>query len=435
MLARDDIQARRAWYILAVLIVTTFAASINRQILFLIVEPLKLEMSLSDADIGILTGLAPGILAGSGALLLGWLTDRMPRHLLLAACIVVWSVATAGLGLAYTFAGFLVGVLALALGETALTPVANSLIPDVFAGRRRVLANLVYFGAGGIAVGMGTAFSGLLLRWVQENVISLPVLLQPLTYWRSAFLLVALAGIPVALLVLGIGHIRRRVASEAPEKAITSLGQYARAHGIAATGLYAAIAFTSFGGLAVMAWTPSYIIRLYGVSPAEVGFALGISSTLGGLLGAGLAALVITRLITRYGVLAPRHLYKYAMLLTIVPALLQLYATSVTQAYLLVAIQILLVNLGMALSSTMIQDISPSTYRGRLFGISVLIVTLVSSVAPFIVGLISDQFGAEPRGLLWAILLVVVPALALSALSIALTNRHYQITAANLAIN
>jgi MFS family permease len=92
-------------------------------------------------------------------------------------------------------------------------------------------------------------------------------------------------------------------------------------------------------------------------------------------------------------------------------------------------------NLGTALSSTMIQDISPAKYRGRLFGISVLLITVVSSVAPFVVGLISDQFGAEPRGLLWAMLLVVVPALILSALSISFTNKQYKITAANLAIN
>ena len=430
-----DISSRRAWYILVVIIIATFAASINRQILFLIVEPLKQEMSLSDADIGILTGLAPGILAGTGALLLGWLTDRTPRHLLLCICILIWSAATAALGVAYTFAGFLVGVLALALGETAMTPVANSLMPDIFAGRRRVIANLIFFAAGGIAVGMGAAASGALLEWVQNNEMALPSALQNLTYWRSTFIIVAVAGIPVALLVFTIGHIRRRSAGDTNFNDYESLKHYARDHGVAAFGLYSAIALTSFGGLAVMAWTPTYIIRLYGVTPAEVGFALGISATIGGMLGAAVAALLINKLFSRYGSLAPRHLYQYAMLLTIVPALLQLFATTVTQAYILYAAQLMLANLGIALSSTMIQDISPAKYRGRLFGISVLLITVVSSIAPFVVGLISDGFGDEPRGLLWAILLVAVPALVFSALSIGLTNKQYKVTAANLAIN
>lgn len=429
------ITPRRAWYVLGVLIVTTFAASINRQILFLVVEPLKAEMQLSDADIGILTGLAPGILAGGGALLLGWLTDRTARHLLLGVCILLWSVATAGLGLAYTFAGFLVGVLALALGETALTPVANSLMPDLFAGARRVHANLLFFAAGGISVGMGAAASGLLLQAVDTHAAALPVALQGLTYWRSAFVLVALAGLPVAVLVFSIGHVRRRSAGQDEEQACTSLRHYARDHGVAATGLYAAMACTSFAGLAVMSWTPSYIVRLYGISPADAGFALGLSATAGGVLGAALAALLIGRLLPRYGTLAPRHLYKYAMLLTCVPALLQLGATSVNQAYALYAAQILLANLGMALSSTMVQDISPAHYRGRLFGMSVLLVTLVSALAPFVVGVLSDQFPGRPEGLLWAILLVAIPALLLAALAIGLTNRHYQSTAATLAIN
>ncbi len=430
-----DISNRRAWYILGVVVIATFAASINRQILFLIVEPLKHEMSLSDADIGILTGLAPGILAGTGALLLGWLTDRTPRHLLLGICILIWSAATAALGVAYTFTGFLVGVLALALGETAMTPVANSLMPDIFAGRKRIIANLIFFAAGGIAVGMGAAASGALLSWVQSNEMLLPSMLQSLTYWRSTFIIVAVAGIPVALLVFTIGHIRRRSAGDKNFDDYTSLQHYAREHGVAATGLYTAIAFTSFAGLAVMSWTPTYVIRLYGVTPAEAGLALGISATIGGMLGVAIAALLISKMFSRYGSLAPRHLYQYSMLLTIVPAMMQLFATNVTHAYVLYAAQIMFANLGIALSSTMIQDISPAKYRGRLFGISVLLITLVSSVAPFAVGLISDQFGAEPRGLLWAILLVAVPALVMSALSISLTNKQYEITAANLAIN
>jgi MFS family permease len=430
-----DISSRRAWYILAVIIIATFAASINRQILFLIIEPLKLEMSLSDADIGILTGLAPGLLAGTGALLLGWLTDRTPRHLLLGICILIWSVATAGLGIAFTFVGFLFGVLALALGETVVSPVANSLMPDVFAGRRRVLANLIFFAAGGIAVGMGAAASGSLLNWVQLNETLLPSVLQSLTYWRSAFMIVAAAGIPVALLAFTIGHIRRRSAGDKNFNDYTSLQHYAREHGVAAIGLYTAIAFTSFGGLAVMSWTPSYVIRVFEVTPAQAGFALGISATIGGLSGVAIAALLISKMFSRYGSLAPRHLYKYSMLLIIVPAMLQLLASNATHAYILYGVQIMFANLGTALSSTMIQDISPAKYRGRLFGISVLLITVVSSVAPFVVGLISDQFGAEPRGLLWAMLLVVVPALILSALSISLTNKQYKITAANLAIN
>ncbi len=435
MVVTETVSTRRAWYVLIVIIITAFAASINRQILFLIVEPLKMEMSLSDSDIGILTGLAPGLLAGAGAIFLGWLADHAPRHLLLGICIIIWSIATAGLGVAFTFVGFLAGVLALALGETALTPVANSLIPDIFAGRPRVIANLIYFAAGVIAVGMGATSGGALLSWVQVNETVLPAMLQSLAYWRSAFIIVAALGLPVALLVFSIGNIKRRSANDENFHEYRSLLHYAQEHGVAAFGLYAAIAMTTFAGLAVMSWSPTYIIRVFGATPAEVGFALGIAATVGGLSGVAIAALIISRMLTLYGPLAPRHLYKYAMLLTIIPAMLQLLATSAMHAYVLYGAQIMFANLGIALSSTMIQDISPAKYRGRMFGVSILLIAVISSVGPFAVGLISDQFAGEPRGLLWAILIVLVPALILSALFIGLTNRQYQVTAERLAIN
>jgi len=83
----------------------------------------------------------------------------------------------------------------------------------------------------------------------------------------------------------------------------------------------------------------------------------------------------------------------------------------------------------------MLQDISPAKYRGRLFGIQVLLVTIVSSLAPWIVGFISDQFGPDPKGLLKAIVLFAVPAMFLAVVSVGTTNRQYAVTTGKLAHN
>lgn len=431
----QPVAARRAYFVLLVLIVTTFAAGINRQLLILIIEPLKLEMSLSDSDIGLLAGLAPGVIAGGGAIILGWLTDHMARHVLLGICIIIWCVAAASLGVAFTFLSFLLGVMMLALAQTAVGPVTNSLIPDVFTETRRVRANLIFYGASVIAAGLGAAVSGALLSWVQENAALLPAPLSQLPYWRSALVIVAVIGIPVALLVLMIGPVKRRAGSGEGQNAYDSLARYAKENGVAVFGLYAAIGLSTFAGMSVMAWAPSHIVRVFEATPGEVGFALGISVMVGGFAGVIIAALSITKLLRLYGPLAPRHLFQYAMLLTIFPGLLQLLSTSAMQSYVLYGVQIMFANLGFALSSTMIQDISPAKYRGRMFGISILLIAAISSSGPFVVGLISDQFVTDPKGLLWAMLLVVVPALILSALCVNLTNAKYRITVERLAIN
>jgi len=419
------------WAVLAILAVVTIAAAINRQLIFLVIEPLKAELGFSDSDIGVLTGLAPGLLAGLGVFVLGWLTDRTERHILLAICIVVWSFATAELGLAYTFSGFLLGIIALALGETAVTPVANSLIPDIFDGQLRIRANLIYHVIGGIAIGLGGLISGLLLGWVQATGFAL-AFLPELSYWRTAFELVALLGIPLAVLVLCIGRINRRGSAEGIAYAgyNSSLQQYFRHHGRVAVSLYISLALTIFAGMAVMSWTPSFIIRLYDVSPADVGFAVGLATVIGSISGAGAAALFVFRAQTKMGALAPRILFQIAILLVAIPLVLQLYASTAQEAYILYGLQIFFANTGLALSAHMVQNISPSSLRGRLFGIYGLVGALLSSLAPLFTGMLSDSLQTYDRGLVMAVVLVSVPALVVAAGVMRATNQTYQAASA-----
>ncbi len=418
------------WAVLAILAVVTLAAAINRQLLFLVIEPLKGELGFSDRDIGVLTGLAPGLLAGLGVVVLGWLTDRTERHILLAICVVVWSFATAELGLAYTFSGFLLGIIALALGETAVTPVANSLIPDIFDGQLRIRANLIYHVIGAIAVGLGSLISGLLLGWVQETGFVL-AFLPELNYWRTAFELVALLGIPLAALVLCIGKVNRRESGEEIDGAVynSSLEQYFRLYGRVAVSLYISLALTIFAGMAVMSWTPSFIVRLYDVSPADVGFTAGLVMIIGSVSGAGAAALFMFRATPRLGVLAPRILFQITILLVAIPLILQLYASTAQQAYILYGLQIFFANTGLALSAHMVQSISPSHLRGRLFGIYGLVGMLLSSLAPLFTGMLSDSLHTYDRGLVMAVVFVAVPALVAAAGIMRATNKTYQAAA------
>lgn len=424
----------RAWYILFVLVMVTFAAGLNRQILFLVVEPLKAEMLVSDSQIGILIGIAPGILAGAGALLLGWLTDRTSRHYLLAACVVFWSSATALLSVATNYSVFFTGVMFLALGETALGPICSSITPDIFPGKSRVTANLIFAAAGSASAGLGTAASGALLGWVQNHIADVPTIIQSLSYWRVAFLVIAIAGVPMALLSASIGQVARTSIHSNSTAGLETLKSYFRAHWKTALGLYVAIGLFSFAGNAVMSWTPTYIIRMYQVSAAEVGFSIGLSAALGGMAGIAAAFLVFRKVSEAFGTSAPRQMFIASMVALLIPTLLHLTASTATFVFVLVGVQIFLASFGSALITTMIQDISPAKLRGQLFGVSALVITVISSLSPFAVGLISDQLPNGPKSLLWAITLVVVPSVIAAALSLWKTTSAFKGTNAILAI-
>src|SRR5215469_4717927 len=95
--------SRRAWYVLAVLAVATLCAVVDRQILLLVVDPLKHDLGLKDLQIGEILGLGPALFAGLAGMPLAWLADRYDRRAVLVACILLWSALTAACGLTNTF--------------------------------------------------------------------------------------------------------------------------------------------------------------------------------------------------------------------------------------------------------------------------------------------------------------------------------------------
>src|SRR5699024_9314318 len=219
---------------------------VDRQILALVVEPIKHDLALGDLQIGIIQGLGPALFAVIAGYPLAWLADRFDRRYLLIICILFWSAATAGRGLADSFESLLALTSGIAVGEAVLTPIIYSLIPDLFSGKRRELANFVFFGVSIIGVGFGLMLAGFAVASVEALRPLLPPGMQQMSSWRLVFFLVAIPGILVSLLALPIPGKRRampRTSASNPDKA--SLWNYLRAHRKAvlpimtAAGLYA----------------------------------------------------------------------------------------------------------------------------------------------------------------------------------------------------
>ncbi len=363
----------RAWYALFIVTLATLFGLVDRQILVFVMAPLKLEMRISDARIGVLLGLGPGIFTMVGVIALGWLADRTARQLLLAACVIAWSIATAACGLAHTYHQLLLGTIAIALGEAALTPVFVSMVPDLFPGKSRVTANVVYFGAIMIGAGAGLALGGGLVSFIEAHRASLPAAVRTLAAWRLAFLAVAAPGLPIAAAVVAMGPVRRIVA-KIGEKASGSLTAYLRSHGAAILGLFAAASLYNFAFAGSGAWISIYVMRTLGASAASLGAGMGLAGIVGTLVGL-LTSWVANRLLNPFfGALTPFRIFEVAMLVSLAPLILLLWAVSPWQAYVLTAFQTMAMVTGSALTTTLLQDVSPALVRGRL----VAILTLVS---------------------------------------------------------
>jgi len=401
-----------AWFGLAVLMVVAFFAFVDRQMLILLTEPIRHDFGLTDTQIGLIQGAGMALFAGIGSLPIGWVADRVDRRLVLAVCVLVWSVATASCGVTHNFWQLFIATVGMGIGEAGLVPVIYGLIPDLFAPRQRVLANAIFTLANLLGAGAGMALGGALMHGITTAHGTLPALLTGFAPWRLAFFAIAL---PTPVLIILVALIRpgqhgnanssvgdsatlRRSAAPLPSAQV-----YFRRETMMMVKFFGAIALMnlSFGGVAT--WMPIVAVRTFGATPAEAGGGMGVAAIAGGVLGCLLGALSTRIFRARFGVLTPLRICECGALLAGALSFGYLTVNAVTPVYALYGLQLACMVAGMVLFPTIMQEICPAHLRSRVAAIGVLTTVIVQAGSSVFIGLMSDRLHAFNQGLLWSI--------------------------------
>lgn len=283
-----------AWYCVFILLGIYLNSFLDRQILALLVGPIKATMGLSDSQLGFLMGPAFAIFYTIAGLPLGWLADRVSRGKLIAIGQLFWSIASVCFGLGRNYTQLLAARIGVGVGEASLSPSAYSLIADMFPPARLGRALSVY--AMGIYLGGGLAnvIGGMLSQYYAPSELhDFPFVGERLG-WQVVFFMVALPTIPLTLLLLtvkepwrrGIGMRRNAQGKLAP--VAVPMSQFARywwANRGATLSHALGFALLSFSGYGAAAWLPAFFMRLHDWSPARVGATLGLSAMVVGPLG------------------------------------------------------------------------------------------------------------------------------------------------------
>ncbi|MEO8453216.1 MAG: MFS transporter, partial [Gemmatimonadota bacterium] len=206
-------RSRAPWYLLGVLTLAYTFSFIDRQILNLLVAPIRRDLALTDFDMSLLQGFAFAIFYTLLGIPLGRLADRTDRRRLVAAGIALWSIMTVVCGAARTYGQLFVARIGVGVGEAALSPAAYSLIADSFPRERLGRAASIY----NFGVHFGSALAlivgGAIVQQVSgPGLIDLPLIGQ-IHRWQIVFWAVGLPGLLVALLALTI-----REPARAPRK-------------------------------------------------------------------------------------------------------------------------------------------------------------------------------------------------------------------------
>ena len=423
----------RSWYALAVLSVATVFGFVDRQILTLVVGPIKHDLALSDLAIGSIQGLGPALFAALASVPLAALADKADRRLLLACCALLWSGSTAAIGLCQSFTQIFACTIGIAMGEAAIGPIVYSLIPDLFPGPQRQYANLIYYAAAVIGAALGLLLGGIVLATIDQSRALMPTAISQLASWRIAFLLVAAPGPLIAAAIYSIGATARGVGSATGLSTDANISGYLRTHGRTAAGVYIATGFFGFALSGGATWMPVAIARRFDRSAAEVGVAMGGVYLTSAIIGLVAAMASVSYWKRRAGAAAVLRGLSTTMALASLPTLALLVVTTATEAYALAGIQYALAITGAAMSPSMYQDMAPPALRARLIAISVVIFALIGAGSPMLVGAISDAIGPSRTGLLMTIVLVSAPGFLMGAIIYRLTEKRFTATAISIS--
>ena len=195
-----DADGRYRSYVLGVLVLVYVFNFLDRQILSILAERIKVDLGVSDAELGFLYGTAFAVFYALFGIPLGRLADVWNRRTLIATGLAFWSLMTAVSGLARTFPQLAAARIGVGVGEASATPAAFSMLADSFPARLRATVLAIYSSGIYVGAGLGLAIGGQIVdRW---NA-AWPSGDAPygLAGWQAAYLAVGLPGLLIALWV------------------------------------------------------------------------------------------------------------------------------------------------------------------------------------------------------------------------------------------
>ncbi|MEM1262148.1 MAG: MFS transporter [Pseudomonadota bacterium] len=384
---------------LGVLVVVYTLNFIDRQIFAILLPSIQSDLGLNDTWGGFLGGTAFALFYATLGLPVAWFADRTNRRNLIAVAVGLWSLMTALCGVAQNVWQLSLARIGVGVGEAGCSPPAHSLIADLFTAERRATALSIY----SLGIPFGIMFGLFAGGWLDATF-----------GWRSAFIIVGLPGVAIALLVrLTIAEPQRGQA----DRQTSTLQQTSIAGTVAflmrrPAFVHLAIGggLASFAGYSVANWLPTFLVRSHAMSSAEIGTALGLIFGLAGGAGIFLGGYLADRAgasDTRWRL----WVICVAFVLAAPFFVMTFLASSTWLALLGFAVPALLLNTHQATTFAQTQNIAAVPMRSTAAAVLLFVMNIVGlGMGPIVSGFASDQLspwlGAD--ALRWVLLGQVV---------------------------
>ena len=376
------------WYVLCVLTLGYIFNFIDRQVMTILLEPIKAEFGATDTLMGLLTGLAFALFYATLGVPMARLADRWSRRNVLAISMAVWSGMTALCATATSFGQLALYRIGVGVGEAGGTPPSQSLLADIFPPAQRSLAQGVLASGTNIAVLVGL-FGGALLADAYG--------------WRNVFWIFGVPGVALAVLIrLTVREpVRETRVVEEDGSLWSAIQRISALPGFPAIAL--AVGMTAVSGYGLGVWSPSFMIRVHGLSLVDAGLYLGLIGVFGGILGTLLSAILVDRLAqqdARWQLLLPM----IGVLISIpTQALFLLWPAEhvwmlgdrpFPVALVFMFFSAIFASFWIAPSYAAVQNLVPAHWRTQAAALLLFILNLLGmGLGPLVVGWLSDVYG------------------------------------------
>ncbi|HPF25502.1 MAG TPA: MFS transporter [Steroidobacteraceae bacterium] len=422
---------RYGWYVVFVLMLAYTLSFIDRQILSLLVQPIKSELDISDTQVGLLQGFAFALFYTVLGLPMGRIVDRYSRKNLIAVGVALWSLMTVLCGVARGFGALFVARMGVGIGEATLSPAALSMITDCFRSGRLGTALSIY--SLGIFIGAGTAFmiGGAVIAAVASMAsVTLP-LAGTLAPWRLAFFVVGIPGLLLAILIYQLREPSRTgviltVDGTSAQLSVRQVMQQLRRRQRSFIGIALLMACHAICMYAVFAWTPTFFVRSFGWTAATAGMTLGAIVLLAGCGGMLTGGWLCDRWQAAGRADAPLRVGLLGALLAGGGGLFCM--TSVDASRAVVGLIPLVVGLALPIGSVFaaLQLIFPNQVRGQISALFLFVISLIGiTLGPLLPGVLNDRVFLSDASIGQSLAITISTAAALMGIVARITFSSY----------
>ncbi len=416
----------RANYALILLLLAYILSFIDRNVMAVLIGPIREDFAISDFQYSLLHGFAFSMFYIVMGLPIARLADRHSRKWIITIGLVLWSLMTCLCGAARSFSSLFLARIGVGVGEATLSPAAFSMLSDLFPKEKLAKALAIY--SLGITLGGGLAYviGGMVYEWFAASQPIVLPLLGETRPWQLTFIVVGAPGLLLAVFLGLLSEPKRRgesgstsllVAEEAASLAV--IRNHLRVRWRAYLAPIGSVSVLGILGYGTMAWYPELLMRTFDMPRGEAASQFGLMFLVAGSLGTLCGGFAVEPLMRRGYQDAPLRIIMAVALLWILPAVAGPLGSSPTIAIWMAAPIVFFLNAHYGVGVAAVQFITPNRMRAQVSAFMLFCTNLLGlAFGPTAVAILTDFIFADDQALRYSMALLPLLVCPLAALLI-----------------